>query len=1103
MVDAGPADERDESLKKGRDLVRRTALLLSADLPLQDLLRELADQLGVFVDASIVQVAVSGGDSLLDYVFRDGKGVRPSDSTIRPDGPVARVLRDGESLLYRTVSDWPPSRTITVDECEGHPLASGIFVPIRFGGRTVGVLSVQSQREHAYHEEHIALLETCALYLGARIHDERNAALAHLATTDSLTGLPNRRAFDEALLREWRRCARSGSSLALAMIDVDYFKLFNDAFGHVAGDACLRHVAHLIASCGKRPGDFPARYGGEEFALILPETDVAGAVQVADSVCAAVNVIAIPHEGSSRGHVTLSVGVAALVPDAGDDAETLVSAADSMLYEAKKNGRNRVVAKGHHSAAPAERARVLVRHNLPRYLTETVGQERNLSDVAALLHTSPLVSVVGPGGVGKTRLAVQAAKQVLETYEDGVWFVDLAPLDDASRVPGALAEVFNVADEEGSQPLIERVGLALEGKRLMVVLDNCEHVASAAADAAHQLLRLCPQVQILATSRESPGVEGEAVYRMPSLTVPPEGETMTAERALGFSAVTLFVTRAQSARRAFELTDKNVGTVSDIVRRLDGLALAIELAASRTKTLSLDQLDQRLDERFKLLTGGSRTARPRHQSLRALIGWSYDLLNDAERSFLRQSAIFRGGWTLEAAEAVSIDALPGWNVLDLLSSLVDKSLVVLETEGEEQRYRLLESTRQFALERLIEAGERDDLAARHCHFFAQAAQRLGDEYWQSNPDLWIARGRLDLENLRAAVAWGLAGGDIVAAATIVVSLRWLWYWTGRREGRVLFERASAALPDDAPPRVRGLIAIGFGGQSSTGVADAVRILSGGTDEIGRAEALAVQGRALGQAGRLSESAEMHEQAVAVARATRMPRLIGKILTSAAYWLGAAGARQRAHAFYDEAGSLLRASNDWRQLAVLQVDRAELYFDEGNCERALTCAREVGALNRERGGEGWLLSVALQCVALLNSAAYLLALARFDEAWAYAHEGLEVSLRAEASLRTDDRVYILWAIGHLAHVCAETGDPVRSTRLLGYADAVYRRSGKTREPTERRGYDRALDLIRAALDEERIQTLMAEGAAMDEEEAASIALAISDPGKKWRARPAAS
>jgi predicted ATPase len=729
-----------------------------------------------------------------------------------------------------------------------------------------------------------------------------------------------------------------------------------------------------------------------------------------------------------------------------------------------------------HLAAPT--------NNLPGNLPPLIGRDEERSEIRALVEQSRFVTLTGAGGIGKTRMALQVAADM--PLADGVWFVDLAPLDDPLLVPNAIADVFGIADEGGARRLIARVGAALKAKWLLIVLDNCEHLISAAADAVNHLLQAGPGIRILATSREPLGVEGEEPYRLPTLPVPPEGEHLTAERVLSYGAAALFVARAHTAQRSFSLTDENAPVVAEIVRRLDGIALAIELAAPRIKVLSLQQLTQRLDERLRLLSGGSRTAQPRHQTLHALIGWSYDLLSESEQSLLRRCAIFRDGWTLEAAEAIYVDErLADLDVIDLLSALVDKSLVVVDVDGDDRRYRLLESTRQFAAERLDAALERGNVAAQHCRYFAEVALAASDAYWQTDSDTWAAEVRRELENYRAAIAWGLAGGDVVAAATIVAGLRWLWYATSRREGRVLFERAWSLDAEAWPARVRGLLALAAAvldnsAQAAAPAAEAERALAGGVDELGRAEALSFHGTALGRAGRLDEAVALFKEALAAARATRAPRLIGWVLNMVAYWFGVAGDSAGARELFDEADIVLRPCGDPWQLARLELHRAEFLFSEGDLEGALAGVREAAAIFRERNADSGL------CISVLNAAAYLITLGRFDEAWTAAREGLELSLRSDSSMSA------AWAIEHLAHIAAETGESAQAARLLGYTDAAYHQTGSTRAPTEQNGYDHTRELVRVALSEERIRELTAEGAALDQDAAAVDAMTISQP-----------
>ena len=346
-------------------------------------------------------------------------------------------------------------------------------------------------------------------------------------------------------------------------------------------------------------------------------------------------------------------------------------------------------------------------NNLPQQVTTLIGREAELAEIKAALGKHRLVTLVGSGGVGKTRASLEVAADLLESHPDGVWFVELAPLSDPLLVPEIVAGLFGASITTDRVPLEALVGI-LRQKRTLLVLDNCEHLVAAVAQLADAILRHCPQVSLLASSREPLAIQGESTYRMPSLGFPEQIEGISAARALEFGAVRLFVERATAIMPGFALGEDNASAVAAICKRLDGVALAIELAVPRLKMLKVQELAERLDERFKLLTGGSRTALPRQQTLKALIDWSYNLLSEPEQTLLQRLSVFAGGWTLASAGAVAAGAgIADWEVFDLLAALVDKSLVVADASGKETRYRLLESTRQYAAEKLAENGARD------------------------------------------------------------------------------------------------------------------------------------------------------------------------------------------------------------------------------------------------------------------------------------------------------------------------------------------------------------------------------------------------------------
>jgi predicted ATPase/class 3 adenylate cyclase len=391
--------------------------------------------------------------------------------------------------------------------------------------------------------------------------------------------------------------------------------------------------------------------------------------------------------------------------------------------------------------------------NLPVQLTSFVGRDREIAEVRRLLEAVHLLTLVGAGGAGKTRLALQVAAGLFETYPDGVWLVELAALADPSLVPQAIASTQGLREATG-RPLMALLSDHLQHRQVLLVLDNCEHLVLACADLVDTLLHACPGLRVMATSREALGIAGETTWRVPSLLLPDPRHAPTADSLTVYEAVRLFIDRAVAASSGFAVTNENAPSIAQICQRLDGIPLAIELAAVRVKVLSAEQIAARLDDRFRLLTTGSRTALPRQQTLRALIDWSYDLLSETERTLLGRLSVFAGGWDLDAAEHVcTSDDLDAYDVLDLLAQLVDKSLVLTEEHVGAARYRLPETIRQYGTEKLGATGEEAVLRRRHRDWVRdlviQQTARLGGA---EQADA-LARLEFEHDNIRSALAW--------------------------------------------------------------------------------------------------------------------------------------------------------------------------------------------------------------------------------------------------------------------------------------------------------------------------------------------------------------
>ncbi len=589
--------------------------------------------------------------------------------------------------------------------------------------------------------------------------------------------------------------------------------------------------------------------------------------------------------------------------------------------------------------------------NLPAPRTRLIGREGDLAAVFELaLHAEGrLVTLSGAGGSGKTSLALEVARALLPAFPDGVWLAELASLSDPVLVPGAVAAALGVRDRPG-RPLAEVLAEYLQPRTLLLVLDNCEHLMDPCAQFVEGLLSACPDLRVLATSREPLRIPGEVVWRVPSLAVPDLRGRYTADELAGYAAVRLFVERARAVQPAFRLTSSNAAAVAEVCVRLDGIPLAMELAAARVRAFSVEQIAAYLDDRFHLLTAGPRTALPRQQTLQATVDWSYALLSEPERTLLRRLSVFAGGWSFEAAEAVAAgEGIHAYAMLDLLAQLVDKSLVIADEQRGVVRYRLLETIRQYAHQRLLEAGEAERTRDRHLAYFLRLAEAA--ELKLRGPEARAVMDRLEEEhdNLRAALEWALAPlgrGD--AALRLSGALAWFWWVRDyHSEGRRWLARVLAASPDRTAPRMKALHGAGFLAHHQRD-ADAARALLVESLAIARelddrwtvAWTLHCLGRVAYFDNDPQTARSLGEQSLAVAQAISDPSLIAwahHLLGLAAY-IAADDVTARAH--YEQSLAIRRKLGFDEGIGILLSLLGLVAIREGDLGQAHALSREA-------------------------------------------------------------------------------------------------------------------------------------------------------------------
>jgi predicted ATPase len=733
---------------------------------------------------------------------------------------------------------------------------------------------------------------------------------------------------------------------------------------------------------------------------------------------------------------------------------------------------------------PPQPREVVETNNLPVVPTAFIGRERDVADIKELLDRHALVTLVGSGGVGKTRLALQVGTELLDRRPDGVWFVDLAPISDPELVSSVIAQALGMNQQEGRR-VDEAIPLWLKRKKLLLIFDNCEHIVGTIGPIAAAILRAAPEVRILATSRQALDIAGEKLSRLESLDVPHRIADLTPATVIGFGAVALFVDRASLVDTSFVLTDDTAPIVADICRRLDGIPLAIELAAARVKVLPVPRLAERLNERFKLLTGGSRDALPRQKTLHALLDWSYDLLTEQEQRLFARLGVFAGGFDLDAATGVcGGDGLDELDILDLVGSLTDKSLVVADTSGEHERYRLLESTAAYALEKLSASGERDVLARRHAEYFRDQALAADERFGTGSTLAWLAGVELELDNFRTALAWALTqSNDAVLGGAIAGALSGLWTNAGLAvEGRYWIARALERVSDAEQPQIAARLRLALAGLSSgkrthDEAERAMQLYVSVGDARGTARAQRVLAFALYQMGQLDAAHAAIEQALTTARACGDAWTVANCLDQQGTIARVRGDVHTGRELYAQALAAFKALGNESGTAMVLGNLAELEFADGHPEQALHAASE--ALEIYLRGKN-ATSIA---AGHTNSAAYRIALGDLSGARESAREGLRLARQA----RNEQLIAIV--LQHLALLAGLGGDTRRGAELLGYVDAQYAALGMQREPTEHWGYDKLMAALRETLSADEIATLAADGAAWSEEQAVEEALKV--------------
>jgi predicted ATPase/DNA-binding CsgD family transcriptional regulator len=717
-----------------------------------------------------------------------------------------------------------------------------------------------------------------------------------------------------------------------------------------------------------------------------------------------------------------------------------------------------------------------------------VGREQETEEVKSELATTRLLTLTGVGGSGKTRLALEVARDLVEAYPDGAWLMQLAPLSEEALVPKAVAEALDVP-ERPQESLTDTLAEVLGDRQLLLILDNCEHLIEAVARLVNELLDSCPRVCILATSREALGVEGEIRWLVPPLSVPElEPTRPSSEELEAFESVRLFVERARGRDPSFTLGPHNAVAVAEVCRRLEGIPLAIELAAARVGTLSIEQISERLEGSLELLTHGGRTAVSRQQTLRGALRWSYDLLSEPERKAFRRLSVFAGGWNLDASEAVaSGEGVAQSEVMESLSGLVEKSLVVAkEAVQGSMRYRLLEPIRQYALEKLEESGQAEAAKHAHARYFLALSEEAEPELLGPREAQWYERLEEEHDNIRAVLSWSLEGADPESGLRLAGAIWWFWHRHGHlREGIRWLERALARGGGaSAKARIKALEGIGW---LAYGQGDLGWMRESATEGLSLSEEAGLGGyhralflRLLGDAswleGDYDRVMELAEESLELSReANDLGGMAVSLLQQGTASMWGSGDLGKARAFYEEA---LANSRELGSASIFRVCLSSLalpYLLQGDLERAAALAEEAAALSRE-AGDRLLLPLVLTrlgWVALLGG--------DLERAEALHTESLALSGELGDSWGT------LALLEGLACTAGAKGEAQKAARLFGAARALREAIGVGQRAQDSPRVEPYLVGARSRLGEGAWRRAWGEGYAMSMEAAIEYAL----------------